>query len=79
MARLQKKAEKAVEKVFLKEILKRFDEIQQQNDEEKEISHSQIMEMLDTKCKELEKKIIRCVERFVCKASGTNHYCWRVH
>ena len=55
MARLQKKAEKAVEKVFLKEILKRFDEIQQQNDEEKEISHSQIMEMLDMIREEEEK------------------------
>lgn len=59
MARLQKKAENMMEISFLEELLKLFDEMEQQNDEEKEISHSKIMEMLDAKCEELEKKIER--------------------
>ena len=57
MARLQKKAEMVMEKVFLEEFLKRLEEMEQQNGEEKEISHAQIMDMLDAKCEELEKKI----------------------
>lgn len=57
MARLQMKAEKAIEKAFLKEILGLLEDMEQQNGEEKKIYHSQIMEMLDEKTKELEKKI----------------------
>lgn len=57
MARLQKKAENAVEIVFLEEMLRLLEEMEQQNGEEKKIYHSQIMEMLDVKCEELEKKI----------------------
>lgn len=51
MARLQKKAEKSIEKVFLEEILRLLEEMEQQNSEEKKIYHSQIMEMLDAKTK----------------------------
>lgn len=57
MARLQKKAENAVEIVFLEEMLRLLEEMEQQNGEEKKIYHSQIMEMLDAKCEEFEKKI----------------------
>ena len=41
MARLQKKAEKTIEKVFLQEILRLLEEMEQQNGEEKKIYHSQ--------------------------------------
>lgn len=69
MARLQKKAEKSMEKVFLKEILRLLEEMEQQNGEEKKIYHSQIMEMLDAKTKELEKKLEKLT-------TGSNGKVW---
>ena len=69
MARLQKKAEKTIEKVFLKEILRLLEEMEQQNGEEKKIYHSQIMEMLDAKTKELEKKLEKLT-------TGSNGKVW---
>ncbi len=69
MARLQKKAEKTIEKVFLKEILRLLEEMEQQNGEEKKIYHSQIMEMLDAKTKELERKLEKLT-------TGSNGKVW---
>lgn len=64
MDRLLKKAEKFLEKVFLEEILRLLEEMEQQNGEEKKIYHSQIMEMLDAKTKELEKKLEKVTTGF---------------
>ena len=69
MARLQKKAEKAVEKAFLEKMLRLLEEMEQQNGEEKKIYRSQIMEMLDAKCEELEKKLEKL-------EAGSNEKIW---
>ena len=57
MARLQKKAENAVEIVFLEKMLQLLEEMEQQNGEEKKIYQSQIMKILDARCEEIENKL----------------------
>ena len=69
MARLQKKAEIALDTGYLKEILRLLNDMEQQSEEEKTISRSQILEILDAKCKELEDKI-------EILKNNNNRKCW---
>ena len=69
MARLQKKAEIALDIGYLKEILGLLNDMELQSEEEKTISRSQILEILDAKCKELEDKI-------EILKNNNNRKCW---
>lgn len=73
MARLQRKAEKNIERAFAKELLEMVNELLHEIDEldkeEMKIRRQQIIEMLDKKCDELESKI-KSVEQ------GANGKVW---